>query len=90
MLLHGAGEACDTDSIEAFLREGMIMREFRHENVLTLIGVALGTNGLPMIILPHMLNGNLKAYIAKPTLQVKTPSCIMLLRLVVRHSAEIE
>lgn len=64
------GESCEIDVIEAFLREGMIMREFRHENVLTLIGVAMGRNGLPMIVLPHMGNGNLKTYIANPTLQV--------------------
>ena len=65
-----AGESCDNGSIEAFLREGMIMHEFSHEHILTLIGVAIGSNGLPMIVLPYMPNGNLKTYITKPNLQV--------------------
>lgn len=39
------------------------MKNFKHENVLTLIGVCLQEDSLPMIILPFMANGDLLTYI---------------------------
>lgn len=54
------------ECLEAFLKEGMLMKDFDHKNVLSLIGVAFADNGLPMIILPYMGNGNLKTFISNP------------------------
>lgn len=39
------------------------MKDFKHENVLTLIGVCLKDEDLPMIVLPFMANGDLLTYI---------------------------
>ncbi|ELT92759.1 hypothetical protein CAPTEDRAFT_64793, partial [Capitella teleta] len=58
------------ETVEAFLEEGLIMKDFSHRNVLTLLGVAIGQGGLPMIVLPFMQHGNLKTYISNPTLMI--------------------
>ena len=39
------------------------MKEFKHENVLTLIGVYFEKEGLPMVILPFMSNGDVLSYL---------------------------
>lgn len=39
------------------------MKDFKHENVLTLIGVCLQDDSIPMIVLPFMENGDLLTYI---------------------------
>ena len=43
------------------------MKDFKHENVLTLIGVCLENDSIPMIVLPFMSNGNLLTYIRSET-----------------------
>ncbi|XP_054159101.1 hepatocyte growth factor receptor-like [Oppia nitens] len=53
----------DVNTIEAFLMEGLIMKDFNHLNVLTLIGVCFETTGEPIIVLPFMSNGDLLSYI---------------------------
>ena len=60
----------DHNTLEDFLREGLIMRDFTHQNVLSLIGVAVADHGMPMIVLPFMSNGSLKSYVMKPKVQV--------------------
>jgi len=54
------------DSVDkrAFLEEGLMMKDFEHENVLALIGVTFDSNGLPMVITPFMLYGDLRTYIS--------------------------
>ena len=66
-----AGAGLSTDEVEAFLREGMIMKDFHHPHVLGLLGVAFGDHGVPMIVLPFMEKGNLRDYIADPDLTVR-------------------
>lgn len=39
------------------------MKNFKNENVLTLIGVCLQEDSLPMLVLPFMANGDLLTYI---------------------------
>nr|XP_006820954.1 PREDICTED: hepatocyte growth factor receptor-like [Saccoglossus kowalevskii] len=53
------------DSIP-FLREGVFMKDFKHKNVLRLIGVCLHQKECPLVILPYMKNGNLLGYIRNP------------------------
>jgi serine/threonine protein kinase len=60
------GGSLQPEVIEAFLKEGMLMKDFHHRHVLSLIGVAFGDHGIPMIVLPFMKNGNLKTYIMDP------------------------
>ena len=49
--------------VQYFLKEGIIMKDFEHDNILTLIGVAIEGNGLPVVVLPYMENGDLLSYI---------------------------
>ena len=39
------------------------MRDIDHEHVLNLIGIAFKANGMPLIVLPFMVNGDLLTYI---------------------------
>ena len=57
----------DLEVIEAFLKEGMLMRDFSHQNVLTLLGVTVDEYGTPMVVLPLMVNGDLRKYLKLPT-----------------------
>ena len=45
-----------------FLEEATIMDEFKHENILSLMGVVL-ENNKAYVILPYMENGDLKTFI---------------------------
>ena len=47
-----------------FLEEAVIMRNFKHKNVLSLIGVVIDNNK-PHVLLPFMENGDLKSYLEK-------------------------
>ncbi|XP_062614202.1 hepatocyte growth factor receptor-like, partial [Saccostrea cucullata] len=49
--------------VTAFLNEALIMKDFNHPNVLTLIGITLDKGEFPMVILPFMKNGSLLSYI---------------------------
>lgn len=53
-----------------FLKEALVMKDFDHTNVLTLIGVCLdGEEGLPNVIIPFMANGDLHSYLRKEEVQ---------------------
>jgi len=51
------------------------MKAFNHRNVLSLIGVAIDDDGIPLIVVPFMQNGCLKKYIMTPSIEVKTTLC---------------
>jgi serine/threonine protein kinase len=53
----------DIDSVEQFLREAAIMKDFEHAHVLRLLGIAISHNGTPWTILPFMSNGDLRTFI---------------------------
>ena len=46
-----------------FLQEGLRMRNFHHDRVMTLTGISFDDNNAPMIITPYMHNGDLQKYI---------------------------
>ena len=41
------------------------MKNFKHPNVLNMIGVSLDTGVSPYIVMPYMANGSLLAYLKK-------------------------
>uniref|UniRef100_A0A915ESN7 Protein kinase domain-containing protein n=1 Tax=Ditylenchus dipsaci TaxID=166011 RepID=A0A915ESN7_9BILA len=59
------GSHCIGD-VEDFLKEGAIMRQFHHPNVLRLLGISLSAEGHPSVILPFMQLGDLRSFVADP------------------------
>jgi len=64
-----------SEDIKKFLEEGMFMINFRHPNVLSLIGVVFERKDRPLVILPFMENGNLHTLISRERM---VDSCLSL------------
>ena len=59
-------ECRNMDELNLFISESVIMKNFKHTNVLGLVGVSVGVTDdvtAPYIILPYMVNGDLKGYL---------------------------
>ncbi|XP_071126109.1 hepatocyte growth factor receptor-like isoform X2 [Mytilus edulis] len=63
----------EVQDINAILDEAMIMKDFNHANVLSLIGISVAPGEFPLVIIPFMSNGDLLSYIRsadnKPTIK---------------------
>ncbi len=49
--------------VASFMEEAVVMKDFNHPNVLSLLGVVLDENK-PYVVLPYMEHGDLKSYIS--------------------------
>ena len=62
-LCFSADSDLDQKMVENFVQEGIIMKNFNHPHVLSLLGLCLGFRKEPMVILPFMANGDLRTYV---------------------------
>lgn len=60
--------ATDSQAITNFLMEAVLMKEFDHPNVLSLIGVVLNDQQLPMAVIPYMARGDMKKVLKDDTM----------------------
>ena len=56
--------------IEEFLQEAMMMKNFNHPNVMSLIGVSLHEEK-PCTLMPLMSNGDLKTFLSHHKVSIK-------------------
>ena len=53
------------DDMESFLLEGTLMIDFKHGNVLSLLGVVYEKGQRPLVILPYMGKGDLCSFVKR-------------------------
>ena len=65
--------------LENFLFEGIMMIDFKHENVLSLIGIVFQLGERPLVVLPLMENGDLHSFIKKDDIVSKIIALVQII-----------
>ena len=55
----------DQNEINKIMEESVKMKQFKHPNVMNLIGVCMDAGPAPYIVMPFMANGSLLSYLRK-------------------------
>ena len=66
-------KADESEVVERFLREALLMKDFRHAHVIRLIGISVDEDGSPMAVVPFMSNGDLRKFIQDPAMVLTCP-----------------
>jgi len=56
------------EDLEDFLSEGVLMIDFKHENVLSLVGIVYEPGERPLVVLPYMENSDLCSFVKRDDL----------------------
>ena len=69
---HGSisDKAEESEMVELFLKEAVLMKDFQHQHVLGIRGITFAEDATPMVVLPYMANGDLRNYILNPALVI--------------------
>ena len=55
---------CSLENLKSLLHESVLMKNFDNHNVLSILGVGFHADSkLPFLVLPYMVNGDLKTYL---------------------------
>jgi serine/threonine protein kinase len=61
-----AGDSTDEDGLQEFMDEVLRMKNFKHPNVMPMLGMTI-MDDRPYMVLPYMAHGDMKSYISKQT-----------------------
>lgn len=67
MQFNVAGGQNSGDTLRTFVDEALLMRTFRHDHVLTMLGISFDIYGQPLVILPYLGKGDLRSYLQNPS-----------------------
>ena len=57
-------DCCTLENLKTLLNKSVLMKNFEHPNILNILGVGLdGETRLPFVLLPFMVNRDLKTYL---------------------------
>ena len=72
------------EDFENFLAEGTLMINFKHENVLSLVGVVYVAGKRPLVVLPYMENGDLCTFLKCDKVRYNTHKFIIIFNIVIK------
>ena len=59
-------DACSNDEVKFIIHEALMMSEFSHPHIMSIVGVAVDMDvGLPLLVMPYMENKDLTSYLRK-------------------------
>lgn len=54
-------------NVDDFLKEGMVMKNLDHPNIMRLLGICYSNDGIPSLVMPFMHYGDLRSYVGDST-----------------------